>query len=324
MPSLEPGLERLQKTMSLVLLAALPGLLCLLWFNGWGTLLNLLIASAAALGCEALIMLARRRAPLSAISDGSALVTALLLAVALPPGAPWWLATSASAFALLVGKHLFGGVGKNPFNPAMLGYAFVLLSFPVAMNHWPAPHSMDLISSLQQVFGLPTGHEPDAWAQATALDALRSNKSLTVDELFASHPAFGQVGGKGVEWINLAFLLGGGLLLQQKVISWHTPAGMLGALFLASLLFWNGSGSDTHGSPLFHLFSGASMLGAFFIATEPVSGPRTPRARLLFGVGVGLLTYLIRLEGSYPDGVAFAVLLMNLGVPALERRMASS
>jgi electron transport complex protein RnfD len=180
---------------------------------------------------------------------------------------------------------------------------------------------MSLLGGLQQVFGF--GQAPDAWAQATALDSLRINKSLTMDELFASNPAFGHFGGRGVEWVNLAFLAGGAFLLQRRVFTWHAPVGMLASLFIISLLCWNGSGSDSHGSPLFHLLTGATMLGAFFIATEPVSGAKSPGARLLFGAGVGLLTYLIRTWGGYPDGVAFAVLLMNLGVPALERLVAS-
>src|SRR5690606_19589477 len=142
---------------------------------------------------------------------------------------------------------------------------------------------------------------------------------LTVDELFASHPAFGSIGGRGAEWVNLAFLAGGLFLLQQRVIRWQIPAGMLGALLAASLLCWNGSGSDSNGSPLLHLFSGASMLCAFFIASEPVSGAATPRGQLYFGIGVGLLTYAIRTWGGYPDGVSFAVLLMNLCAHRLDR-----
>lgn len=317
----ETASERLQKTMSLVLLATVPGALTLLWFYGWGVLINWLLAAATALAVEALVLKLRQLPVAPTLSDGSALVSATLLAFALPPYSPWWLTLLASAFALLCGKHLFGGVGKNPFNPAMLGYALVLVSFPQQMSHWPAPHGLNLMGGLQQIFGFNFGDygQPDAWATATALDALRINKSLTIDELFASNPSFGRFGGRGAEWLNLAFLAGGAFLLYQRVFSWHAPAGMLGSLFVLSLLFWNGSGSDSHGSPLFHLLTGASMLGAFFIATEPVSGPKSPRARLLFGVGVGTLTYLIRTWGGYPDGVAFAVLLMNLMVPALER-----
>lgn len=311
----------LQKTMTLVLLATLPGALALVWFYGWGIVINWLLATSTALVVEAAVLKLRQLPLTPSLSDGSALVSATLLVLALPPYLPWWLTLLATSFALLFGKHLFGGIGKNPFNPAMLGYAMALVSFPQHMSHWPSPHGLNLLGGLQQTFGLNLGSTPppDAWAQATALDALRINKSLTVDELFAGNPSFGRFGGRGAEWFNLAFLAGGAFLLRQRVFTWHAPVGMLGSLFVISLLCWNGSGSDSHGSPLFHLLTGASMLGAFFIVTEPVSGPKSPRARLLFGSGVGLITYVIRTWGGYPDGVAFAVLLMNLAVPALER-----
>ncbi|MBU6961118.1 RnfABCDGE type electron transport complex subunit D [Pseudomonas sp. CVAP len=325
MSSLEPVDDRLQQAMKRVLLATVPGMLVLFWLSGWGVLINLLLACGSALAVEALVLRLRKYPLKPAISDGSALVSATLLALALPPYCPWWLTVSAAAFAMFFGKHLYGGVGKNPFNPAMLGFALVLVCFPRQMTHWPTSHGMNLLAGLQQIFGFNFSgiEQPDAWVTATALDSLRINKSLTMDELFAGNPAFGHVGGKGVEWVNLAFLAGGAFLLQQRVFSWHAPVGMLGSLFVISLLCWNGSGSDSHGSPLFHLLTGASMLGAFFIVTEPVSGAKSPKARLMFGAGVGLLTYLIRTWGGYPDGVAFAVLLMNLCVPALERLAAA-
>ncbi|MDF3201852.1 RnfABCDGE type electron transport complex subunit D [Pseudomonas sp. 1912-s] len=307
------AVDRQQHAMTRVLLATVPGLLGMFWLYGWGVLINLLLACGCARVVEAGVQRLRGRS----VSDLGGLVTATLLALALPPYCPWWLCVAAVAGALLLGKHLYGG-NQNPFNPAMVGYALMLVAFPQPMTHWPVSHGMDLLAGLQQVFGVQ-GDAPDAWAQATALDALRINKSLTMDELFASHSAFGHVAGKGSEWVNLAFLAGGLWLLQQRVFSWHAPVGMLGSVFVISLLCWNGSGSDSHGSPLFHLLSGATMLGAFFIVTEPVSGAKSPRARLMFGVGVGLLVYLIRTWGGYPDGVAFAVLLMNLAVPALER-----
>ena len=310
-------------SMQWVLVACVPGALVLSWHSGWGTLLQLLLCLATALLCEAW---ERRRsdtggpalADVAWLGDGSALVSAVLLGLALPPYAPWWLSVSAAAFAHLFGKALFGGFGKNPFNPAMLGYAFALLAFPAHMNQWPAPGSNPgLFAALEQIV---TGQAPiDGWSQATVLDSLKHNDRLTVDELFASNPAFSHW---RAGWVNVAFLLGGLLLIQQKVIRWQTPAGMLGALFVASLLGWNGSGSDSNGSPFFHLFSGATMLGAFFIATEPVSGPGHDRARLLFGIGVGLWVYAIRTWGGFADGVAFAVLGMNLLVPMLERRAA--
>ncbi|HHS7810600.1 RnfABCDGE type electron transport complex subunit D [Pseudomonas putida] len=308
--------DRLQQAMKRVLLATLPGLLALFWFYGWGVLINLILAASTALLIEAGVARLRRQPLQPTLSDGSALVSATLLAAALPPYCPWWLTVTAVASGLLFGKHLYGGIGKNPFNPAMLGFALAMLLFPQPMTHWPA-HGMSLQAAFAQVLNL--GQAPDAWVQATALDSLRINKSLTMDELFAANPAFGRFGGRGVEWINLAFLAGGLFLLQRRVIAWQAPVGMLASLFVVSLLCWNGSGSDSHGSPLFHLLSGATMLGAFFIITEPVSGAKSSLARLLFGVGVGLLTYLIRTWGGYPDGVAFAVLLMNLCVPALER-----
>ncbi|WKV95819.1 RnfABCDGE type electron transport complex subunit D [Pseudomonas sp. H22_DOA] len=316
MSPLETPDDRLQQAMRLVLLAMLPGLLSLLWFYGWGVLINLILCVACALAVEAGVARLRGQALQPLLGDGSALVSATLLAATLPPCCPWWLTMTATAAGLLFGKHLYGGVGKNPFNPAMLGFALVIVMFPQPMTQWPA-HGMALLDALQQVFN--PGQAPDAWVQATALDSLRINKSLTIDELFAANPAFGRFGGLGVEWVNLAFLVGGLFLLQRRVFGWHAPVGMLASLFLVSLLCWNGSGSDSHGSPLFHLLSGATMLGAFFIITEPVSGAKNALARVLFGAGVGLLTYLIRTWGGYPDGVAFAVLLMNLCVPALER-----
>lgn len=323
MPPLEPVDERLQQAMKQVLLATVPGLLVFFWWYGWGVLINLVLTGVTALAVEALVLQLRKRPIKPTLSDGSALVSATLLALALPPYCPWWLTVCAAAFALVFGKHLFGGVGKNPFNPAMLGFAMVMVTFPQQMTHWPSSHGMDLLGGLQQVFGFSLDQTPDAWAQATALDSLRINKSLTMDELFAGNPAFGQFGGRGMEWVNLAFLAGGAFLLHRQLFSWHAPVGMLASLFIISLLCWNGAGSDSHGSPLFHLLTGATMLGAFFIVTEPVSGAKNPGARLLFGAGVGLLTYVIRTWGGYPDGVAFAVLLMNLGVPTLERLIAS-
>lgn len=308
--------QRLRQTMVLVLLACIPGVLALLWQYGWGVAVNLLLCSLSAVASEALLLAWRQRPIGTALADTSALVTGVLLAAALPPGAPWWLPVTAAAVAIGVGKQAFGGVGRNLFNPAMVGYAFVLLSFPLQMNHWP-DQAHGLLDTWQAVFG--SGQQADAWAQPTVLDGLRHNRSLTIDELFTRHPGFGTVGGRGSEWANLGFLLGGLVLLQRKVITWHAPAGLLAGLALFSLLAWNGSGSDSNGSPLLHLFSGSTMLGAFFIITEPVSAPRAALAKLLYGFAAGLLIYLIRTWGNYPDGTAFAVLLMNLAVPSLER-----
>lgn len=310
------GANRTQRVMLLVLAAAVPGVLTLSYFFGIGPLLNIILACGFALLFEAAIVALRKRPIAFYLKDGSVLVTGLLLALALPPYSPWWLIAVAAGFAVVFGKQLFGGLGQNPFNPAMLGYVVVLVSFPVDMTLWPAAHSIDAMTGLQHVFF--DLELPDAWSQATVLDTLKTNNSLTVQELWSDNPAFGFFAGYSSEWVNLAFLLGGLFLLRKKLFSWHAPVGMLVALFIMSLLFWNGSGSDSNGSPLFHLLSGATMLGAFFIVTDPVSSATSVQGRLIFGAGVGILTYIIRAWGGYPDGVAFAVLLMNLCAPTID------
>lgn len=309
------GPSRTQRVMLLVLAATLPGVIVLTWLYGAGTLINMAWACAAALGFEAAILKLRQRPVGFFLRDGSVLVTAVLLALALPPYSPWWLTLIATGCAVVFGKQLYGGLGQNPFNPAMIGYVVVLISFPVEMTTWPVPHSVGLSAGLQHILGIAS--LPDGWTQATALDVLKVNKSLTIDELW-SNPAFGHFGGIGSEVVNLAFLAGGLFLLHKRLFSWHAPVGMLAALVVMSLVFWNGSGSDSNGSPLFHLLSGATMLGAFFIVTDPVSSTTSRLGRLIFGVGVGILVYVIRAWGGYPDGVAFGVLLMNLAAPTID------
>lgn len=309
------GPSRTQRVMLLVLAATLPGVIVLTWLYGAGTLINMAWACAAALGFEAAILKLRQRPVGFFLRDGSVLVTAVLLALALPPYSPWWLTLIATGCAVVFGKQLYGGLGQNPFNPAMIGYVVVLISFPVEMTTWPVPHSVGLGAGLQHILGIAS--LPDGWTQATALDVLKVNKSLTIDELW-SNPAFGHFGGIGSEVVNLAFLAGGLFLLHKRLFSWHAPVGMLAALVVMSLVFWNGSGSDSNGSPLFHLLSGATMLGAFFIVTDPVSSATSPLGRLIFGVGVGILVYVIRAWGGYPDGVAYGVLLMNLAAPTID------
>lgn len=309
------GPSRTQRVMLLVLAATLPGVIVLTWLYGAGTLINMAWACAAALGFEAAILKLRQRPVGFFLRDGSVLVTAVLLALALPPYSPWWLTLIATGCAVVFGKQLYGGLGQNPFNPAMIGYVVVLISFPVEMTTWPVPHSVGLGAGLQHILGIAS--LPDGWTQATALDVLKVNKSLTIDELW-SNPALGHFGGIGSEVVNLAFLAGGLFLLHKRLFSWHAPVGMLAALVVMSLVFWNGSGSDSNGSPLFHLLSGATMLGAFFIVTDPVSSATSPLGRLIFGVGVGILVYVIRAWGGYPDGVAFGVLLMNLAAPTID------
>jgi electron transport complex protein RnfD len=308
-----------------VVYALIPAIAIYAWLFGWGVIINLLLAVVTALATEA-VMLRLRNHPIPFfLKDGSALVTALLLGIALPPLAPWWLVVIGVAFAIVFGKHIYGGLGFNPFNPAMVGYVMLLISFPREMTTWVAPLSLSdahlsLGQSLAYVFGgaLPAGVAPDALTSATVLDSLKTELKLghPIDQI-AANPRFGILGGAGLEWVNLAILGGGLWLIYKKVISWHAPAAMLGSLGLIALVFFAMDPAN-HASPVFHLFSGAAMLGAFFIATDPVSGATTVKGRLWFGVGVGILTYIIRSWGGYPDAIAFSVLLMNMAAPTID------
>jgi electron transport complex protein RnfD len=308
-----------------VVYALIPGIIAYIWLFGWGVITNLVMATVTALATEAVMLHLRGRPLAMYLSDGSALVTAILLGLAIPPLAPWWVLFVGTAFAIVFAKHLYGGLGFNPFNPAMVGYVMLLISFPREMTAWPAPISLremnlDLGQSLAYVFGgnLPAGVRLDALSMATPLDDLRTQLGLgKAVEQITSSPIFGMIGGTGWEWINIAFLAGGLWLIRKKIISWHVPVGMLGSLALISFLFFIIK-PETHASPLFHLISGGAILGAFFIATDPVSGSTTPRGRLYFGIGVGVLTYIIRSWGGYPDAVAFSVLLMNMGAPTID------
>jgi electron transport complex protein RnfD len=313
------GYSSVAAVMQQVLFALVPGVAALLWCFGWGPLVNMAIAALVALATEAAMLAMRRRPVVSTLRDSSALVTALLLAIAIPPLSPWWITALGVAFAMVFGKHLYGGLGHNPFNPAMVGYVVLLISFPLEMTVWPRPYALDLgpLQTLSTIFGnLPPGL--DGMTSATPLDMMKTQLGMmhTVEEI-RTDPLFSTFSGTGWEWVNGGFLAGGLWLLYQRVIAWQIPAAMLGSLFALALLFF-AVDPDTHPSPVFHIFSGAAMVGAFFIATDPVSASTTPRGRLIYGAGIGALTYIIRTWGGYPDGVAFAVLLMNMATPTID------
>lgn len=309
-----------------VLVALVPGIAIYSYYFGWGVLINIAFTMLVALACEA-VMLNIRKSPITPfLTDGSALVTAALLGVALPPLLPWWATLTAIAFAIVVAKHLYGGLGYNPFNPAMAGYALLLISFPREMTAWLAPqmlgqYHLGFNDTLMAIFTgrLPEGLSIDAFTMASPLDMLKTQIRLdqSVSEIMFTSPVFGVLSGKGWEWINAAFLSGGLWLMYRKIIGWQIPVGMLGAITLIALAFYVFD-PEHHASPLFHLFSGASILGAFFIATDPVSAATTNPGRLIYGAGIGILTYVIRTWGGYPDGVAFAVLLMNMTAPTID------
>jgi electron transport complex protein RnfD len=319
------GNESVRSIMFKVLLALVPGIAAYMWVFGSGILITLTIASVIALASEAAMLQLRKRPIMPFLSDNSALVTAWLLALSLPPLAPWWLVVVGTLFAIVVAKQLYGGLGYNPFNPAMIGYAVLLISFPVIMTQWPAPLALagaklSFVDQLGWIFGrhLPDGLKLDAISTATPLDYLKTQLKLEHTVATVSQaPVFGAFAAKGGEYVTGAFLLGGLYLLHQRIISWHIPIAFLGGLAAISGIFFLVD-PQHYASPLFHLFGGAAMLGAFFIATDPVSGPTTPRGKLIFAASIGVLTWLIRVYGGYPDGVAFAVILMNLCVPLID------
>lgn len=308
--------------MQLVILATLPGIAALTWFFGWGTVVNIAWAAIAALGFEALALKARKRPLKFYLNDYSALVTAFLLGIALPPYAPYWMILVGVGSAILLAKHLYGGMGYNPFNPAMIGYVILLISFPVEMTTWAAPRGSfegAMPSIIDAITACFVGRDAiDGVTMATPLDVLKQNNSLLIKDLWANNNQFGRWGGLGWEWVNIGFLIGGLFLLAKRVFTWHAPVSMLIALTLMSALFYDSGSSASGGSPLFHLLSGATMFGAFFIVTDPVTSAVSVKGRIIYGAAIGVLIYLIRVWGNYPDAVAFSVLLMNFAAPLLD------
>ncbi|MCA8837361.1 MAG: RnfABCDGE type electron transport complex subunit D [Proteobacteria bacterium] len=310
--------------MNHVLLALIPGLLAHTYFFGLGTLFNLLLCIIGALGAEALSAGWTKQHWRQSLSDHGALVSAVILALCLPPTAPWWLVLVSSAAAIVVGKQIFGGGGNNLFNPAMIGLVFALVAWPFEMSLWFVPEpagawpgyawSLELV---QHKF-LP-GADFTGITSATPLALMRTglHNMQTVGEIY-QHTLFGFWGGYAWEWINLGYLAGGLWLLRRRIIDWRAPVAMFASLTLVATLAY-GIDSDTYAPPFFHLLSGGVMLGAFFVVTDPSTSCTTPIGKLIFGAGAGLLVFIVRVAGDFPDAVAFSVLLMNCCVPLLDR-----
>ncbi len=310
-----------------VLAALVPAAMAHVWFFGPGFIFNLLVASIFAVVGEYLMMTLRKRPPEVALRDCSALVTAALLTFALPSLTPWWVTATGALFGVVVAKHLYGGLGFNIFNPAMAGYVVILVAYPMHLNLWTAPRIGDIdyqyLTILQTLKYTLTGSLPealgfDAVSRATPLDVMKSglNSLHTVSEI-RTNPIMGDFGGRGWEWIGNFLALGGIWLLIKKIIRWQISVGVgVGLLVPATIMYLVEPG--TNPSPAFHFFGGATILCAFFIATDPVSAATSPKGRFIFGLGIGVLIYSIRTWGSYADGVAFSVLIMNMAVPAID------
>lgn len=313
------------RVMQQLLLATLPGVAALFWFFGWGVLLQLAVSVTTAVLCEAGMLYLRKKPIAFFLKDYSAVVTGVLLALAIPPIAPWWVTVIGTSFAMVFAKHLYGGLGSNPFNPAMVGYAFLLISFPLQMTTWlPAQESFSdhspFTNTLSTIFtGTSADGTADALSGATPLDELKTQLNLQNTTAILDQPGLfnGLLAGAGWDWVNIGFLLGGCFLLLRKVISWHIPLGFLAGLGLIAAVF-HLVHPEQYPSPLFHWFSGGCMLGAFFIATDPVTAATSNKGRFIYGFLIGLLIYIIRTFGGYPDAVAFSVLLLNLAAPTLD------
>ncbi len=308
--------------MRLVSLALLPAAAAKVWFFGSGWLMHLFVAIVVGIAVEAAALYLRKASLQRHLTDMSLVVTAMLFTLPLPPLLPWWAVGTGMAFAIAITKHAYGGLGFNLFNPAMAGYALLLIAFPVEMTHWTAPDaSTSFTETAATIFtgALPARQHWDAVTMATPFDAVKNGlQSGAMMEDIVRGPAFDTLSGKGWHWISIGALIGGIWLLRVGVIRWQIPAAMLATIaVLATATYADDPGAN--GGLLFHLLNGGTMLGAFFIATDPVSAATSKHGRLLYGAGIGLLTFVIRKWGNYPDGVAFAVLMMNFCAPLIDR-----
>jgi len=312
------------KVMGTVLLALTPATLFGFWLYGWPAINLWAVSLIAAIVGEAFMLRLQDRAVRPALMDGSGILTAWLLAISLPPAAPWWIAVLGSLFAVIIGKQLFGGLGQNVFNPAMAARVMLLISFPLEMTTWVAPaaqapswmDSLRITFLSQPIDGMASasllGHVKTDYTLGVGLEQSLTGYYLPLDALWGS-----RVGSMG-ETAAVLLLLGGLFLIARRIITWHAPVAMLLGVAVPALIF-NLIDGNHYAGPMVHLLSGGLMLGAFFIVTDPVTSPNTVLGQFIFGLGCGLLTWIIRTWGGYPEGVAFAVLLMNAATPLIDQ-----
>lgn len=306
--------DSVKKIMRIVIIALIPTMLFSFLFFGWGAVQVTLIAVASCIFFERIIQKFLLKTP-SVKLDGSAMVTGLLFAFNLPSNLPWWIVIIGALVAIGIGKMAYGGLGKNPFNPALVGRVFLLISFPQQMTIWPKPHLW---------FTQATAIS-DATTGATPLGLIKNGlaQGHKVNELLGSLPTYAQMllgeqGGSLGEVAALAIIAGGLFMLIKKVISWHIPLAFIGTAFVfAAILHLINPG--IYIPPSYHILSGGLLLGAVFMATDMVTSPMSNWGKIIFGVGCGVLTIVIRIAGSYPEGVSFAILIMNAVVPLINK-----
>ena len=323
------GFTSVQKTMFLVLLALAPATVFNLYLFGWPAILLFIVTVGACVAVEAACLAVAGKPVVATLADCSAILTGWLLAMSLPPWAPWWIGVLAAIFAIALTKHAFGGLGQNLFNPAMVARVALLISFPLPMTLWVAPLPITAAAAPGFIDGLriTLGGLPaafDAVTGATLLGHAKTELARGIDLLqaFAAADAPGaslsgaRAGslGETAAWL----IAGGGVALMfLRIISWHIPLAMLAGIALPAAIL-HAVDPARYLDATTHLLSGGAMLGAFFIVTDPVSGSTTPKGKLIFAGGVALLTWIIRTFGAYPDGIAFAVLLMNIAAPLID------
>jgi Na+-translocating ferredoxin:NAD+ oxidoreductase subunit D len=303
------GPDSVPKIMFTVIIALLPACAAACWFFG---IKALLVIVGCTVGCVALefATLCLKKSPAEAWRrsiDGSAIITGILLGLNLPSNAAWWLVLIGCVVAIVIGKQTFGGLGQNPFNPALVARVFLLLSFPAHMTSWEIP-----VDRFLQLDGVTS---------ATPLGVLATDGvgALSEQGINWLQLTLGNTGGSLGEISVIALLIGAAYMMIRRVITWHIPVSFIGVVALFTGIMWLVD-SDTYANPVFHLVSGGLVLGAFFMATDMVTSPVTARGMLIFGAGCGLLTAAIRMFGSFPEGVSFAILVMNAMVPLIERR----
>lgn len=303
------GKETTRNLMLGVVIALMPALFTSIFYFGMGAVIVTATAIASCILFEYLIQRFILKKPVS-ITDGSALVTGLLLAFNLPSNIPIFVIILGSLVAIGIAKMTFGGLGNNPFNPALVGRVFMLISFPVQMTSWPVPA------------GFKTGYT-DAITGATPLavlkEGIKNGESLA--QLMEKVPTTlqmlaGKMGGSIGEVAALALLIGFGYLLYKKIITWHIPVSVIGSVAIFTTILWLMK-PESNASPVFHLLTGGLLLGAIFMATDYVTSPMNKKAMIIYGCGIGILTVIIRVWGAYPEGVSFAILIMNAFVPLM-------
>lgn len=298
-----------KKVMYEVVIALIPAFLVALYVFGISAFIVTAVAIGSCLGFEYLIQKYLMKADVT-IGDGSALITGILLAFNLPATLPIWMVIVGSLVAIGIGKLSFGGLGFNIFNPALVGRVFLLISFPVQMTMWPTAVENNLVLS-------------DAITGATALGQIKEGLMMgqTMSEISTTLPTFqdsfmGLTGGSLGEMSAIALLLGGIYLIARKIITWHIPVMVLASMGLVTGIFWLVDG-ELYANPLIHLVSGGAILGAFYMATDLVTSPMTKKGMIVFAIGIGFITAMIRLFGAYPEGISFAILIMNAFVPLI-------